>query len=51
MGAVRNAYKIVVIILKHSCEDLHITYLLNSESQVRVVKAKMFVFTIVFQEN
>jgi hypothetical protein len=51
MGAVRNAYKIVVIILKQSCEDLHITYLLNSKSQVKVVKAKTFVFANMFQGN
>jgi len=48
---VRNAYKIVVIIVKQSCEDLHITYLLNSKSHVKVVKAKLFVFTNMFQEN
>jgi hypothetical protein len=46
MGAVRNVYRIVVIILTQSFEDLHNTYLLKSESQVKVVKAKMFVFTI-----
>jgi hypothetical protein len=51
MGAVRNAYKIIVIILKHCCEDLHITYLPNNESQARVVKAETFVFTTMFQEN
>jgi hypothetical protein len=51
MGAVRNACNIVVIILKQSCEDLHVTYLLNSKSHIKVVKAKMFVFTNMFQEN
>jgi len=48
MGAVRNAYKIVVIILKQSCEDLHITYFLNSKSHIKFVKTKMFLFTNMF---
>ena len=50
MGAVRNAYKIVVIIVQQSCEDLHFACLLNSKSCVEVVKAKMFVFSSMFQE-
>jgi hypothetical protein len=51
MGSMGNAYNIVVIILKQSCEDLHITYLLNSESHTEVVKARMIVFTNMFHEN